>query len=76
MEALEYRDVVQYDMVDSYLNLTLKSLSILRWFNHFCVDEHPTFKTKFNLLSMDDDLLVDLPELDAFLLPKVPYFLE
>ncbi|XP_064615893.1 beta-1,3-galactosyltransferase 5-like [Liolophura sinensis] len=55
-ESLEYGDVVLADFVDSYRNLTIKSMSALYWTTQFCSD------AKY-LLKNDADTIVYLPRL-------------
>ncbi|XP_066940158.1 beta-1,3-galactosyltransferase 2-like [Macrobrachium rosenbergii] len=35
-ESMDFHDIIQVEFVDSYLNLTLKTLSILHWTENFC----------------------------------------
>ncbi|XP_042204915.1 uncharacterized protein LOC121854358 [Homarus americanus] len=51
-ESQHYHDIIQLDFVDSYFNLTLKTLSILHWTQNFC----PGAKW---ILKSDDDVLVN-----------------
>ncbi|CAG5128679.1 unnamed protein product [Candidula unifasciata] len=53
-ESLQYGDILQEDYVDSYRNLSLKSVSILKWVHLFC-----SF-TKF-VLKVDDDIYINIP---------------
>ncbi|XP_042238533.1 beta-1,3-galactosyltransferase 1-like isoform X2 [Homarus americanus] len=51
-ESHRYHDMIQLDFVDSYSNLTLKTLSLLHWQQHFC-------KTAKWILKSDDDIFVN-----------------
>ncbi|CAG5128678.1 unnamed protein product [Candidula unifasciata] len=53
-ESLQYGDILQEDYVDSYRNLSIKSVSILQWVNMFCST------TKF-VLKADDDMYINIP---------------
>lgn len=53
-ESLIYGDILQEDYIDSYQNLSLKSVSILKWVSLFCSN------TKF-VLKVDDDMYVNIP---------------
>lgn len=53
-EDARYGDVIQADFVDSYANLTLKSMTMLRWMTAYCAS------AKF-LLKSDDDTFVNTP---------------
>jgi hypothetical protein len=52
-ESSLYRDIVQWDFLDSYANLTVKSLAGLIWAQSYCAD------AQF-LLKADDDLYVNI----------------
>ena len=52
-ESSLYRDIVQWDFLDSYANLTVKSLAGLIWAQRYCAD------AQF-LLKADDDLYVNI----------------
>jgi len=52
-EGTVYRDLVVFDMIDTYRNLSLKSLLGLHWVNEFCAE------TRF-VLKVDDDVYVNL----------------
>ncbi|KAH9490055.1 hypothetical protein Btru_039063 [Bulinus truncatus] len=53
-EAELFGDILQEDYIDSYYNLTLKSMSILRWISLYCPN------SKF-LLKSDDDMYINVP---------------
>ncbi|CAG5114736.1 unnamed protein product [Candidula unifasciata] len=53
-EALSFGDIVQENYIDSYRNLSLKTVSVLRWVNLFC----PNAKY---ILKVDDDVYVNIP---------------
>ncbi|XP_006818783.1 beta-1,3-galactosyltransferase 1-like [Saccoglossus kowalevskii] len=59
-ESQSHRDIILIDVVDSYKNLTLKSIMILRWITDYCSN------TKY-LLKVDSDILVNLNNLISFL---------
>ncbi|XP_033747155.1 beta-1,3-galactosyltransferase 1-like [Pecten maximus] len=59
-ESKHYHDIVQDNFVDSYRNLTLKSIFMLKWTSKFCV------KTSY-LLKVDDDMFVNVPYLIDYL---------
>ncbi|KAL1426477.1 hypothetical protein MTO96_018282 [Rhipicephalus appendiculatus] len=52
-EDATHGDIVQGDFVDTYKNLTLKSLMMLRWAKSYCPN------TKY-LLKIDDDVLLNV----------------
>ena len=53
-ESATHRDIVQTDIVDSYANLTYKSLAILKWADTFCKRARYVMKT-------DDDMFINIP---------------
>lgn len=59
-ESLVYNDIVQGSFVDSYINMTLKSLLGLRWVWQEC--HQPPY-----MLKMDDDVVVNFPRLIGLL---------
>jgi len=59
-EVETYGDVVQGNFVDSYDNLTLKTVSILEWIDNYCP------RAKF-ILKTDDDMFINVPKLLEFI---------
>ena len=51
-ESEKYGDLIQFGFIDSYYNLTLKSVSILRWSQNYCKTEY--------FLKSDDDIIVNI----------------
>ncbi|XP_076175546.1 beta-1,3-galactosyltransferase 5 [Ptiloglossa arizonensis] len=58
-EQKTYNDVIRGQFLDSYSNLTLKTISTLEWVDSYCS------KVKF-LLKTDDDMFINVPRLQAF----------
>lgn len=54
-----YNDVIRGRFLDSYSNLTLKTISTLEWVNTYCS------RVKY-LLKTDDDMFINVPRLLAF----------
>ena len=52
MENDKYNDIIQIGFIDTYRNLTLKALSVLRWVSTFCTNATYFFK-------VDDDVIVN-----------------
>ena len=46
-----YGDLIQFGFIDDYLNLTLKSIAILRWSEKYCKTYH--------VLKVDDDVVIN-----------------
>ncbi|XP_060074615.1 beta-1,3-galactosyltransferase 1-like [Ylistrum balloti] len=59
-ESEHYHDIVQDNFMDSYRNLTLKSIFILKWTSKFCVN------TSY-VLKADDDMFINVPYLINYL---------
>lgn len=59
-ESVLYGDIIQGNFVDSYDNLTLKTVSMMEWVHDFCPDSHFVLKT-------DDDMFINVPKLLTFL---------
>lgn len=58
-EQKTYNDVIRGKFLDSYSNLTLKTISTLEWVDSYCS------KVKF-VLKTDDDMFINVPRLQAF----------
>jgi len=70
LESEIYGDIVQEDFVDSYANLTVKSLMMLKWFSQSCSDK------ALYLMKTDDDMYVNLVNLyDLVKTNKDPYLM-
>ncbi|KAL3209365.1 hypothetical protein MRX96_038233 [Rhipicephalus microplus] len=57
-EDSQYGDMVQADFVDSYRNLTLKSITMVRWASAYCSNANLVLK-------IDDDMLLNVWDLAA-----------
>ncbi|XP_077499290.1 beta-1,3-galactosyltransferase 5-like [Amblyomma americanum] len=55
-EDTQYGDILQADFVDSYRNLTLKSITMVRWASLYCPNASL-------LLKIDDDMLLNVWDL-------------
>ncbi|GFO10808.1 beta-1,3-galactosyltransferase 1-like [Plakobranchus ocellatus] len=56
IEARKHGDIVQESFIDSYKNLSLKSVALVRWASLYCPDS--TFVVK-----ADDDMYINVPRL-------------
>ena len=55
-EADKYSDLIQFGFIDHYYNLTLKSISMLRWAKNNC----PTIAY---IVKSDDDVMINVENL-------------
>ncbi|XP_026736505.1 uncharacterized protein LOC113500044 [Trichoplusia ni] len=56
-ESEKYGDIIQEDFIDSYNNLTLKSIMMLKWITNSC-NESVRY-----ILKTDDDMYINVPNL-------------
>ncbi|XP_015602344.1 beta-1,3-galactosyltransferase 5 [Cephus cinctus] len=59
-EQLMYGDVIRGNFLDSYSNLTLKTISTLEWVDNYCSNVRFILKT-------DDDMFINVPRLLSFI---------
>jgi len=63
-EAAEYGDIIEEDFLDSYHNLTLKSVAMLKWVNLTCSNEKGTTGSFAHyILKVDDDIFINVDRL-------------
>ena len=55
-ESRQHGDIIQENFTDSYRNLSLKSVGVLKWVKYFCSNVRLIFKA-------DDDIYVNVPNL-------------
>lgn len=61
-ESKKYQDIIQEDFIDSYTNLTLKTVFALKWLQKNCLNQIAFF------VKCDDDTFLHIPNLLHFLL--------
>lgn len=59
-ESYMYSDIIRGRFIDSYNNLTLKTISSLEWVDTYC--PHVSF-----ILKTDDDMFINVPRLMSFI---------
>nr|CAD7587347.1 unnamed protein product [Timema genevievae] len=57
-EAAQYGDVIQEGFLDTYNNLTLKSVMLLKWVTTYCQTATPSY-----VMKTDDDMFVNVDNL-------------
>ncbi|XP_076975048.1 beta-1,3-galactosyltransferase 5-like isoform X2 [Tamandua tetradactyla] len=62
-EGQQHRDIIQKDFVDTYVNLTLKTMMGIEWVHHFCPEASFVMKT-------DSDMFINIYYLTELLLKK------
>ncbi|XP_012495531.1 PREDICTED: beta-1,3-galactosyltransferase 5 [Propithecus coquereli] len=62
-ESQQHRDIIQKDFVDTYYNLTLKTMMGVEWVHHFCPQATFVMKT-------DSDMFINVHYLTELLLKK------
>lgn len=58
-ESVEHKDLIIENFIDSYHNLTIKSIMMLKWIKNNCP------KAQF-IMKIDDDVYLNLPKLISF----------
>jgi len=61
-EVTSFGDILEEDYLDTYHNLTLKSISILKWVNLTCFTGNLT-SMPYHVLKVDDDVFVNIERL-------------
>lgn len=59
-ESAVYGDIIRGNFIDSYDNLTLKTISFLEWIDNYCSQAHYILKT-------DDDMFINFTKLLGFI---------
>ena len=61
-EDEQYNDILQFDFLESYYNLTIKTTSVLLWYDRYCS------KNSDYLLYVDDDILIHVDKLIMYMI--------
>lgn len=64
-ESMLYHDIIQQNFMDTYINLTIKTMMGLQWVNTFC----PSVPY---IMKIDDDMFLNTEYLVKFLNPGMP----
>jgi len=70
-EEDKHGDIIQEDFIDSYHNLTLKTLAMLKWVNLTCPIRNETSYPQF-ILKTDDDMFTNIHRLLKIALDAPP----
>lgn len=62
LEEQQYDDLLQFDFLDSYFNLTIKTTSVLVWFDRHCSNNSDY------LFYVDDDLLISVEKFVLYMM--------
>lgn len=65
-ESLAYKDIVQMDFLDSYYNLTIKTMMIMNWVANYCRSAQYAMK-------IDSDIFLNVPYLVDYLQNKAKH---
>lgn len=60
-EDAQYNDILQTQFIDSYRNLTLKTIAMMGWLSEYNCTDHDRY-----VLKVDDDMLVNIDEIDQY----------
>lgn len=71
-ESAKFGDIVQESFLDTYHNLTLKSLALLKWVNLTCFHDNQTNHLPKYVVKTDDDIFINVDRLVKVLMEK-PY---
>ncbi|CAF0849307.1 unnamed protein product [Adineta ricciae] len=55
VEEEQFHDILQFDFIDNYSNLTLKTVAVLKWFSQQCPN--------FTLVYINDDTMINVKNL-------------
>ncbi|XP_043940730.1 beta-1,3-galactosyltransferase 2-like [Protopterus annectens] len=64
-ESKLFHDIIQQNFMDTYINLTIKTMMGLQWVSTFCPNVS-------YIMKIDDDMFLNTEHLVKFLNPKVP----
>ncbi|XP_043937339.1 beta-1,3-galactosyltransferase 2-like [Protopterus annectens] len=64
-ESATFHDIIQQDFVDTYVNLTIKTMMAMQWTSTFCPNVSYVMK-------VDSDVFLNTKHLIEFLHPKMP----
>jgi hypothetical protein len=62
-EADTFNDIIIENFVDTYHNLTLKSIAMLKWITLTCYRDNNTSSLPQHVLKVDDDIFVNVEKL-------------
>ncbi|XP_023225020.1 beta-1,3-galactosyltransferase 5-like [Centruroides sculpturatus] len=59
-ESQKYSDIIQYDFMENYLNLTIKSVLLLKWIVNYC-------NIARYVMKVDDDVFLHIPNIVKYI---------
>lgn len=77
-ESIQFKDIIVEDVIDTYNNLTLKSIFMLKWINSNCMNvpfvmkvDDDTYVNVLNLYNYLSLIIIRSESLQSFLVGKV-----
>lgn len=59
-EIRKHSDIIQYDFIENYLNLTIKSVLLLKWIVNYC-------RISGYVMKVDDDVFLHIPNIVRYI---------
>lgn len=71
-EVADFGDIIEEDFLDTYHNLTLKSIAMLKWINLTCYGSNNSTRSSMPqyVLKTDDDVFINIDRLFSVISEK------